>query len=73
MQKKCHSLLEAGLGTAIGYGIAFGTWVLIAPWFGYPRNLEHSFWITNIFTIVSLARSYFIRRLFNYLHVKELL
>lgn len=73
MQKKKHSLLEACIGTAIGYSIAFVTNLLVLPLFGYTPTLSDNFWITNVFTAISVIRGYYVRRLFNWLHVKEIL
>lgn len=72
-QKKRHSLLEACIGTAIGYSIAFASNLIILPLFGFKPSLHANFWITNFFTVVSVVRSYYVRRLFNYLHHKEIL
>ena len=73
MQKKRHSLLEACASTAIGYVIAFITTLAVLPLFGFTPTLHQNFWITNIFTVVSILRGYYVRRLFNYLHAKEIL
>lgn len=73
MQKARHSFLEACIGTTIGYGIAFGANMVILPLFGYTPSLAHNFWITNFFTVISVIRSYYVRRLFNWLHHKEIL
>lgn len=73
MQKKKHSLLEACLSTAIGFGISFTANMFIMPAFGCQITLMQNFWITVIFTFISLLRGYYVRRLFNYLHVKEII
>lgn len=73
MQKKKHSLLEACLSTAIGFGIAFITNLAVMPWFGFHITMVQNFWITVIFTFISLLRGYYVRRLFNWMHVKEIL
>jgi len=44
---------------------------LFATGFDY-KTLDHSFLITVTFTIVSIFRSYFWRRLFNWLEWKEI-
>ena len=73
MQKRWHSLLEAGLGTAIGFGIAYVITLLVLPLFDLPVTASSGFWITAIFTVISVIRSYWIRRLFNHLHIKRIL
>jgi hypothetical protein len=72
-QKRRHSLLEACLGTAIGYIIAFVLNYTVLRLWGFKPNITDTFWITNIFTIASVLRGYYVRRLFNWLHVKGML
>lgn len=43
------------------------------PWFGFHITMVQNFWITVIFTFISLLRGYYVRRLFNWMHVKEIL
>lgn len=73
MQKKRHSFLEACLGTAIGFLIAVATQMLVFPLFGIKTSTETNLAIAGIFTLVSIIRSYFIRRFFNLLHAKGIL
>ncbi len=73
MQKKKHSLLEACLGTAIGFGIAFTANAFVMPLMGFKITAGENFIYTTIFTVISVIRSYWVRRLFNYLHVKDIL
>lgn len=73
MQKKRHSLLEALLSTAIGFGIAFAANFTVLPWFGYKPTVVENLLITTIFTIISVVRGYAVRRLFNWLHVRGIL
>lgn len=73
MQKKRHSLLEACIGTTIGYIVAFVLNYFVLRLWGWKPDFHDTFWITNIFTVASVIRAYYVRRLFNYLHVKELL
>lgn len=70
MQSKRHSLIEAVLNTAIGYVIAILTQVAVFPLFGIHIPLEQDLLIGLIFTVVSLVRSYALRRLFNRWHLK---
>lgn len=72
-QQKKHSLLEAGLSTAIGFVIAFLANLIILPQFGFTPTFVQNFWLTVFFTVVSVIRSYYVRRLFNWLHTKEIL
>jgi hypothetical protein len=65
-QTKLESLLEASVSTTVGFVISFIVWQSIAgPVFGYTVTLLDNFWLTSIFTCVSLARQYIFRRFFN--------
>lgn len=69
-QSRQHSLLEACIGTAIGFIVALISQVLIFPVFDIHTSMESDLLIAGFFTLISIGRSYFVRRLFNYLHVK---
>lgn len=64
-QSRKGSLLEAVANIAVGFGIAMLTTHIVMPWFGHHLTLSDNFWITAIFTVVSLVRSYTLRRVFN--------
>jgi hypothetical protein len=65
-QSKMESMLEASASTAAGFVTSFIVWQFIAaPLFGYEVTLMDNFWLTTIFTEVSLARQYVFRRFFN--------
>lgn len=72
-QKKRHSIIEICIGTAIGYFVAIITQRIIFPLFDIQVSHSENFTIAGIFTVVSLVRGYFVRRLFNWLHIKNLL
>ena len=65
MQSKKDSLIESLTSTTIGVIIGIVLNLTILPAFGYPVSLSDSLWISVIFTIVSIIRSYIIRRWFN--------
>ncbi len=72
MQTRKGSALEVTLNIGSGFIVAMLTWQLVAaPLFGYEVTLYDNFWLTMIFTVVSVIRSYFWRRLFNYYIVKK--
>jgi hypothetical protein len=65
-QSRKESLLEATLNTLSGFILSYLVWMLVAaPLFNIPVNHTETFWITCLFTVVSVARSYVWRRLFN--------
>lgn len=65
-QSRIDSFLESVTNIGIGFIISMLAWhFLVAPLFGYESDLVKSFNVTVIFTIISILRSYCIRRLFN--------
>ena len=66
MQTRRMSLLEASLNTATGFFISFLANFIVLPWFGHRVSIADSFWITAIFTTLSIARSYAWRRFMNW-------
>jgi len=67
-QSRRQSMIEAVINVAVGYGIAVAAQVLIFPFFGIRVSVADNLTIGLLFTIVSLARSYTLRRLFNRWH-----
>jgi len=70
MQSKRNSAFEAATNVTIGYLVSVLANVLILPLFGYNVTIGDSFAIGLAFTIVSLVRSYVLRRIFNRLDRK---
>lgn len=64
-QSRKGSMLEALVNVAVGFGIALISQIVIFPWYGVRVPLSTDLAITGWFTIISLARSYCLRRLFN--------
>jgi hypothetical protein len=67
------SLTETLLNTAIGYTIAVTTQVIVFPRFGIHAPLTTNMAIGVVFTVVSIARGYAVRRLFEALRVNSIL
>ena len=65
MQSRLMSAVEATANVAVGYGIAVTTQVMVFPLFGLNASLIENLILGSIFTIVSLIRSYALRRMFN--------
>ena len=72
-QKPHHSLLEICLSTALGFGISFCAGLVIFPVFGWRITLGANFGVTAFYTVISIARGYAFRRLFNALHARGML
>ena len=70
-QSRLMSLVEAITNVVIGYGIAVGTQLLVFPWFGLPARLSDAVAIGAIFTVVNIARSFALRRLFETIRVRR--
>lgn len=66
-QSHRHSAYEAVTNTAVGFLISWAVWAwIVAPLFHIPYRGVEGFAITSIFTVSSLARSYVLRRVFNW-------
>ena len=68
-QSRLMSLIEAITNVIVGYGVAVVTQILIFPIFGLQTTLGQNLAMGGIFTIVSLFRSFCLRRLFEALRV----
>ena len=64
-QTKIESLLESLVNIIIGYSVALASQLLIFPMVDIDVPLSTNLWIGLWFTLISLARSYVIRRWFN--------
>lgn len=67
-QSRKHSALEAIANVAIGYFVALAAQLAIFPLFGLHPSLQDNLLIGALFTVVSIVRSYALRRLFNRWH-----
>jgi len=65
MQSRVTSLVEAVANVVVGYGVAVATQMIVFPRFGLHATIDQNLGIGLIFTIVSLIRSYTLRRVFN--------
>ena len=66
-QSRTMSAAESVANVLIGYGIALITQVVVFDALAIPVSLEQNLWIGAVFTVVSLIRSYLLRRVFNQL------
>jgi hypothetical protein len=64
-QTKLGSLIESLMNIAIGYFVALISQIIIFPLFDIDISLSTNLWIGLWFTVISLIRSYVIRRWFN--------
>jgi len=68
MQTRRQSFFESCINVAIGYGVALLSQIIVFPMFGINAEISTNLAIGAIFTAISIARSYVVRRAFNHLH-----
>jgi hypothetical protein len=64
-QTRLGSLIEAVINTCIGFSINFTANMFIFPMFGFNISPGANFALGLIYTVISVVRSYCIRRWFN--------
>lgn len=65
-QHRRHSALEACASTAIGFALSLVTAELLFPAIGITSTHGQNFFAICVFTVLSVIRSYAVRRLFNH-------
>lgn len=66
MQTRMSSLTEQVLSTATGFVLSsLCWWLVICPLYGFEYHVHENLSITAIFTVLSIARGYVWRRVFN--------
>ena len=71
MQSRTLSLVEAVANLVVGYVLAVVAQLLIFPFFGLHPTLAQNLGIGAMFSAISIARSYVLRRLFERLTVRS--
>jgi hypothetical protein len=66
-----QSLAEALLNLVVGYVVGFAAQIIVFHWYNIPVSLSQNFQMSIIFMVISLVRSYLLRRLFNKLHAAQ--
>ena len=64
MQSRRQSLIEAITNVVVGYALAVITQIMVFPWFGLRVSLGDNVAIGALFVMISLLRSYALRRIF---------
>ena len=64
-QTRLGSLFESLINVFIGFWINFAANLLILPLVGFHITIGENFFIGFLYTLISVARSYVIRRWFN--------
>jgi hypothetical protein len=70
-QSRLMSLVESLVNVLVGYGVAVATQMAVFPLFGLAVTLTENLLIGLIFTVVSIVRSYALRRGFEALRVRQ--
>lgn len=65
MQSRTNSLIESATNILIGYWCAVLTQIIVFPIMGIDVSMSKNLMIGLVFTLISLLRSYVIRRAFN--------
>ena len=64
-QSRIQSMIEAWSNTLIGYLINLGVQLVVYPFYGATFTFGQNIQIGLIFMVVSITRSYVLRRAFN--------
>lgn len=70
-QPKLMSFGESIINILVGFGISLGAQALFLPMLGVEISLKQNLLFACIMTIISIARSYLLRRLFEALHIRR--
>jgi hypothetical protein len=66
MQSRLESFVEAWVNIVIGFGVSLLAQIIIFPLFGIDIEMWENLSIAAFFTVISLVRSYLLRRYFNH-------
>ena len=69
-QKRLTSLTETIINLSVGYLLAVFVQILIFPLWGIEVSIAANFHLAAIFAVISLVRTYLVRRFFNWIHMK---
>ncbi len=69
-QSRLMSLVESVVNVIVGFGVAVVTQILIFPIFGLHTTLAQNLKMGAVFTIVSIARSFALRRVFEAIRMR---
>ena len=69
-QSRLMSLAESVANVIVGYGVAVVTQILIFPIFGLHTTLAQNLKIGAAFTVMSSARSFALRRVFEAIRMR---
>ncbi len=70
-QSRLASFIESAINIAVGFGISLGAQMLFLPMLGVQISHAQNFSFALIMTVISLARSFILRRIFEALHIRR--
>lgn len=70
-QSKRHSSYETVTNTFIGFLFSLIVTFFVFPLYGIQSSGQDMIEITLIFTMASIVRGYYVRRFYNWLHLRE--
>lgn len=71
MQTRKQSAIEALMNIVIGYTINFIANLTLFPLFGWDISIQQNLLLGVLYTLISFARSYMLRRFYNWWHNNE--
>lgn len=70
-QSRLQSMIEALVNVFVGFWVSVMANVLILPLFGAHLSFKENLLMGWCFTVISIVRSYLLRRAFNWYHVRQ--
>lgn len=64
MQSKKHSMIESITNVIVGYFVALISQIIVFPLFDIHVTIKDNIYIGLWFTVISICRSYLLRRIF---------
>jgi uncharacterized membrane protein (DUF485 family) len=70
-QSKVMSLVESVINIVVGFGISLAAQIYFLPLLGVQISLSQNITFALIMTVISIARSFVLRRVFEALHIRR--
>jgi hypothetical protein len=70
-QSHAHTTAEVTTNIVLGFGISVAITAVLLPAMGHQVTLTENVAMTCVFTVASFARAYGLRRLFNWLQLRQ--
>ena len=64
-QSRTWSFLESWANVGVGFGVNFVANLVVLPWFGFHIRPGQALSMGAVSTVISVARTYALRRVFN--------